>query len=518
MSYEQLISSLGFSQDPFASWDADSEDRLEDYFIEPPFFNAVYGDPRNPKAVVVFAPRGGGKTALRRMVEKSSPGDGVVCVSYYSFPLSGLKLGDVNLDYHLSNVIILVLVGLVGFLVSEQQEARLSQKARRSLYWLLRFHLSTLKQTELQDAIISVRSLTQTAREWWNNALRIAKPILAVVMAAVGAAPIEIEQLDAEDIDLGPLLDQLAAINALAREIGISSIFVLVDRVDENELTGNDASKAFSFIAPMLQNLNLLQLGGYGFKFFLWDLLQPPFNTHCRPDRVMTFELSWTIDQLKTMLASRLSAYSSGRHNSLKSLVTYSGPVDLDEIIAFLAQGSPRNVIRLCQEIIAQQSEIDSAATNIAEAAFVNGVEVFSKKYAEQVIPGPILRDLQKVGRLDFTVTYVYREIFKFTQQAGVQKIQLWLARGMARQIGSIKESEHGKPSNHYVLNEPLFGKYIDTSINIFEFIDRKVRRCGKCGAYNTRDWDLNPVQNCADCQIDIDSRSQGKMGPSQTT
>jgi len=72
MSYSDLLLSLGFERDPFAKTNADEEELLEDYFIEPPFFKAVYGDIRAPKSAVVYAPRGGGKTALKRKIELSA--------------------------------------------------------------------------------------------------------------------------------------------------------------------------------------------------------------------------------------------------------------------------------------------------------------------------------------------------------------------------------------------------------------------------------------------------------------
>ena len=59
MSYNDLLYNLGFIRDPFAKTNADEEELLEDYFIEPPFFKAVYGDIHEPKAAVVYAPRGG---------------------------------------------------------------------------------------------------------------------------------------------------------------------------------------------------------------------------------------------------------------------------------------------------------------------------------------------------------------------------------------------------------------------------------------------------------------------------
>lgn len=59
----ELLERLGFAEDPFASTNAADEPRLASYFVPPPYFHTVQGDPRNPKSHVVLAPRGGGKTA-----------------------------------------------------------------------------------------------------------------------------------------------------------------------------------------------------------------------------------------------------------------------------------------------------------------------------------------------------------------------------------------------------------------------------------------------------------------------
>lgn len=49
MNYSNLLHNLGFSVDPFAKTNADEEEKLSEYFIKPPFFNAVYGDLSTPK-------------------------------------------------------------------------------------------------------------------------------------------------------------------------------------------------------------------------------------------------------------------------------------------------------------------------------------------------------------------------------------------------------------------------------------------------------------------------------------
>ncbi len=61
---------LGFLSHPFVKTNADEESNLQDYFIPPPFFDAVIGDHINPTPCIVLAPRGSGKTAQRIMVEE----------------------------------------------------------------------------------------------------------------------------------------------------------------------------------------------------------------------------------------------------------------------------------------------------------------------------------------------------------------------------------------------------------------------------------------------------------------
>lgn len=70
-----FFAQFGFSADPLESTNAENEPRLADYFVPPPYFVEVLGDPLNPHPDVVFAPRGSGKTAQRRMVRTRAQQD-----------------------------------------------------------------------------------------------------------------------------------------------------------------------------------------------------------------------------------------------------------------------------------------------------------------------------------------------------------------------------------------------------------------------------------------------------------
>jgi hypothetical protein len=65
----------------------------------------VKGDPRNPKSNVILAPRGGGKTAQKVMLEEyaeSEANQPFYCVTYDSFrTIPRSRLGTLNTDWHL---------------------------------------------------------------------------------------------------------------------------------------------------------------------------------------------------------------------------------------------------------------------------------------------------------------------------------------------------------------------------------------------------------------------------------
>jgi hypothetical protein len=138
MSYELLLRNLGFRLDPFAKTNADEEDFLQDYFIEPPFFGAVYGDFSAPKSSVVFAPRGGGKTALKKRIEIASKTNPFVCVTYNSFPTAGLKLTDISIDYHLRNITRLLLIAVVSIVAESSKQSLCDHKRTVVGAYLLR--------------------------------------------------------------------------------------------------------------------------------------------------------------------------------------------------------------------------------------------------------------------------------------------------------------------------------------------------------------------------------------------
>jgi hypothetical protein len=113
---------LGFTGHPFSKTNADEEPLLKSYFIPPPFFDAVVGDPRHPNSSIVLAPRGAGKTALRRMIEDWGEQNHVLAVTYDRFEFGATqKLENVSLAYHLRNIIVRILVAYLSLLADNAE-------------------------------------------------------------------------------------------------------------------------------------------------------------------------------------------------------------------------------------------------------------------------------------------------------------------------------------------------------------------------------------------------------------
>jgi len=500
MSYERLLRNVGFDSDPFAQTNADEEERLADYFISPPFFTAVYGQPSNPKSSFVFAPRGGGKTALKRRIEISSSDTDFLCVTYNYFPIAGMRINDVTADYHLTNIVRLVLVAVITA-VEARKIGALDKTDKQLLYLLTRDCLSTIERGALKSAVDSVKSFGDSAKEFWNAYTGPIGLALSALFAKFGLGAAEIKRVDQSGAKTSDNIERLAALKKIAQGLGYKSIYVLIDKVDETAITGK-ASTSYEFISPIAADLQLLELSGYAFKFFLWDLLRDDYKKVARPDRIKYYSLEWSEDQLKEMLSRRLAAFSSGRISTLDSIVEDAGKTaDVDQLVAMFAQGSPRKMIRICKEIFDQQSELSFTVDKISSDAFIAGVEKIAESLASEEFEAQQLRDLKRNKRIDFTIRHVYLNAFKFTQQAGMNKVKSWEDSGAVQFLGTIQDTQGAKASNHYGVSNVLLAKHIFMELDVFDFAAKKIRRCDSCGKCLLRDWDVLAEHRCHSCQ-----------------
>ena len=222
MSYSELLNRLGFVLDPFAKTNADEEEHLNEYFVPPPFFSAVYGDFNTPKSCSVFAPRGGGKTALKREIELSSKTTNFLCITYNFFNTLGLSLKDITLAYHLQNLVQSLLVGVITGAQTRGIQ-NLSNEDRHLLYLMTKEHLSKISQSQLKETISSIKNYTDTALEFWNKFTGPIGMVINGLLEKIGIGKTEIKQFETAGGKLGTLYDQLKVLQSLARKLGYTS-------------------------------------------------------------------------------------------------------------------------------------------------------------------------------------------------------------------------------------------------------------------------------------------------------
>lgn len=499
---------LGFTKaHPFSQTNADEEPFLESYFVPPPFFASVVGDPAHPAATVVLAPRGAGKSAQRRRLEIWCEQNGVLAVTYDRFEFSGgQKIGDVTLAYHLRNVITRFLLVYLSYLQEKPGLIEsLDKRERRDLSLFVQTYLGELTGGQLQDLLREIKSLPERFKDFWRENVGVLESVVNIVLKRYGLDAIDLPDLPQEQKKLSDTYKhQLEFLRDLAGKIGLGAIYVLVDKVDETERTGNNSDLSYRLIQPMLQDLDLLGLKGIGFKFFLWDAVLPLFQQDARPDRVAQHHINWTVLALKQVLSKRLAAFSEENITKFSELMSSELDFDVDFALALFANGSPRNLIRMCEKVLASQSDIDPDSTKISPEALDAGIRMFCEQLVVEQYGMDVVKDLQRVGRELFTINFLSNDVFKTTHEnTSRNKVTGWLKSGLVKQIGEVSIKESRRPLNFYYVADPAMVRTIHSSQSTDAVLANLWLPCNHCKCDNLLDPGLFPEDNdpvCSRC------------------
>lgn len=502
MFYENL----GFENHPFTKTNADEEPRLNEYFVPPPYFDAIVGDSQSPSASVVLAPRGAGKTAQRRMVESHAIKSQFLAVTYDRFEFSsGEKVKDIALQYHLRNIIMRILLSFLSY-ASENVDVinSLAKDEKRQVSIFIQSYLGNITGDKLQELMKELKSLPERFKSFWKTKVGFMEPLVFFLLKNYNLEPIDLPDIKQEEKRLAETYKyQLELLLHLVNKLGFKSIYILIDRPDETEETGNNPEATYRLIKPLIKDLELLGLKGYGFKFFLWDQIEPYYREDARPDRISQYKLNWKRSSLKSVLSSRLKVFSENKISRFQQLVDPSIRRDIDEIICLMSNGSPRNMIRICERILAVQAEVDPDSTVISFNSIDKGILEFSEMLFKEAYGEDYLRDIQRVGRELFTTNYIANDVLKISGQGARNKITGWSDIGLVKQVGTVTVPLARRPVNFYCVIDPVAVRLIHRTVPLDKFLDDRWVPCAYCAADNLINIDLYPADNdavCRDC------------------
>ena len=248
-----------------------------------------------------------------------------------------------------------------------------------------------------------------------------------------------------------------------------------------------------------MTDLPTLELPGLGFKFFLWDLIEEDLRaTGGRPDRVPIFRLSWSADDLQQMISRRLSALSSGRVSRLTDLFCSDVEVNVDVLMAHLASGSPRDLIRMMAQVVAEQTRIRDDAECITADALWRGVKLFADQRSEELISRylPDVRRIGARGLVTFTISQIASDVFRVTTQAARSKVQKWDQTGLIAQIGELPNPGN-RPMHLYGAIDPRLAIAMLRTASPEEVLGNYVLVCPECKGLVISDRNTIVCRHC---------------------
>lgn len=505
----QYFKNLGFISDPFASTNAENEEHLHDYFVNPPYFASLVGDFEAPKSSIVIAPRGFGKTAQKKKMEhlaEEHP-ESIISIVYDDFPIVGIsKVTEIKLEHHLKKIIRHLLVAFLSKMHSNERHIVFDEYERSKILELISKYLTDLTPNEISVSIQSIKGFKGKLYDLWLTA---SKPINSVVNLILKA-----QQLGSVDLNFNnpsrkfenlPQLDDVIFIENLFSKLGITSVYILVDKVDENNLTTNDSLASYTLIKSLLRELKLLERPIIVFKFFLWDKLTEHWVDDIRLDRIEDFKLEWNEKQIRTMINRRLDVLSNNKITNLHQILNCDS-ITLDLIFEF-TQNSPRDLINILRTIFdVHINNCDSIASIPSTASIYEGIDKFCENKFKEIVTDSIQQSrLKRIKRPTFTIPLLANDIFKENENKIRSIIMPWTRSGIVLTLPNrVKVSKGKLPVNMYIINDLRVARYVCFNQPLSEFVTNNIFKCGECNQPivfdKKNDFNLNEF-NCPKCQ-----------------
>lgn len=306
------------------------------YMTEPPYYSEIRGNEKDHGPRFIFAPRGGGKTTIVRLIERDIKKDlctkkdqaNTFAVIYDDFDLvlsrAHYRMGELTPKHHVEQIITLVLEKLLEILGRKDQRERvkkLDKENKKMLFQYVKdfgsFH--PLQRDRLLKAVKGLRkSLSSdenvillidffTALEDTLSLPGISLKGLSRFTSQVFTRKREKKKRILDLISTRKLLEDLIKICSL---FGFDQVYILIDNIDDafflDAKTSRDAS--LSLLRSLGSYTRILQIPGLVFKIFLSSSFYPATREFIRLDSLGARILSWNKDAMERIYQQRLAA------------------------------------------------------------------------------------------------------------------------------------------------------------------------------------------------------------------
>ena len=357
-----FLANYGFTYNPFAIWESSDDPHLARHIV---VGNDAYSIAWEDKGAALFAPAGGGKSALRLYTAHSSwqltgfhrpfPVTCLLTPSAFRTPLAREAITSLLVNQMASSLLVDCLLHPEGFLdLSLSRKRQVAAYLRAYLPFSLEFGRERVEQAAGLTSLLAV--LDASARLVERAPLEMVHDALDQLLA-----------LSAPRLPSTPTLAQLHDFtHLLLDDLGYRSLYLLLDGIDGTAESSHAVGAAYPWLEAILEHLaSLPTLNAWLKGFFPQETmahLAPLLGTDRAAMRII--EIRWTAPALAEMLKRRVWCATEGMSNSLTA---FSTPElrDVERILVTQPEVEPlpREVLAFTQSVLdAFESRVRSTA------------------------------------------------------------------------------------------------------------------------------------------------------------
>jgi hypothetical protein len=482
---------LGFRSNPFENNTAEREPDIAAYAVRPPFLDRVLKTSFAKGIFVLMGSRGSGKSATRLTVAKTVWAQNIKPLVVPMIGFNAFRTfaqGNIPLELYANQVMFLTIESILSWLSSQSDQAseailaKLKADERALVRKLLSsFYLSRSENARRAsasecfstlDVSVVEKSMLWVDKRWdqvatvvTNLAARFGEKYFEVDLGNPAAYAELIKRQT--DEGFGDPVYVFAKAVELARLFGFTGIAVQIDKVDETDWTATDVVAGARLIYPLLANIQLHEIDGLTWSFFLWDKVAHNFSAAgglpVRWDKIPNGEIAWDHGYLYELIQRRLQHFSAGRVKRLGEICDKN--IDEQATVASLialSEASPRHLITLLDVTLTEHIQRNPHAPVLLNpASFEQGMDIYARRSLANSGHTEVAEQIAKVQAVRFATRDVASRFGK-GQQAARARIDAWVQAGLVRNDGSESGPNGGRPVDYFAVEDPRVRRVIE--------------------------------------------------------
>jgi hypothetical protein len=491
----RFYKAFGFSTNPFEGNNAEREPEIQLYVVRPPYLDPVEAASLTTGSYTLSGTRGSGKSATRITVQRNiwtkvTPHPLPIALTNFN-SFRGKKDPVELLDMFAAQIFYLTIEAcLVYFTTLEQTQvdshfSNFDKSTKKFIDWSINnYYLNRSQMTreasaqecfDLFAVSLARRSQVWAEKKWGvitagliDLAAGIAKGFNVDVGDTDSIKKVFAEEKKIESTD--PVFVLKKSVE-FARYMGFSGLLVQVDKVDETDWTQNSADEAAKLIWPLYTNVQLHEIDGLSWSFFLWNqvrsLLVKENQMPVRWDKLPNDRIKWDRNHLERLVEKRLSHFSNQKINKLNQLFEkdISDNVLYDALIS-ISGLAPRTLVTVLNStLINHIQEVEGKPKLMTIDSLERGLDTYARTTITNEFTPDTIAQLQRVGMTGFATKDVAKA-FAISSTGARQKIEKWTNSGLVRRTMALATGA-GKPVDQFIVADMRAKRIIERGLEL---------------------------------------------------